>query len=636
MARVLPEDFLSGPMSLVTNTKGEFGAYTQLFFDNLSTMVGVLGAIMGNFSGDFGVPNDILQNLVFAKMASGLGLALVWGNVYYSYQAARMTRTTGRQYTAQPYGINTVAAFAFVFTIMIPVFVSEWSASGFSEDPDVKRKAFQTAYNVAVAGNFVVGILNIVFGMIGPVIMQAVPPAALLVPIAGIGFSFLGVGQITACLGQPIVGFLPLLFVFIGWFAHIKIGGVVPEALTVILLGTVLGWIDPITRGVGGVDGYGLIRKTELAAETLSNFRPDPESFAEVGAGFEILANYMGIIIPVAITATAFTLMCLLSARNAGDPYPIRETMLIDGVGTIIASCFGSPFGTVVYIGHPVHKRTGATTGYSWLNGFTYLIIGMSGLFAIFEAIFPVQAVGPVILLVGLMICEDAVKNLPQRHWCIFFFGLFPSVCDWLTNAVPVAPLSSSDAQWGVFAFKRGAVLISFLWSAFLTYIIDKVWWKAAVWSALAGFFSLFGVMHQQESGVSKINGGTLGPFAPGRGDQGCTYGDEVEGGWPNNPLMCGTIQWRFAVAYWMITAVCLIAEAAQRMGFGPEPVDTSCDNMNFQVDWNDVSHLARSDVLRIPAGRHVDTYKDDPTAEKLPPQDPSVTSRGALATPYP
>ena len=40
-----------------------------------------------------------------------------------------------------------------------------------------------------------------------------------------------------------------------------------------------------------------------------------------------------------------------VSAKEAGDPMPIRESMIVDGIGTMLAACFGSPFGTVMYLG---------------------------------------------------------------------------------------------------------------------------------------------------------------------------------------------------------------------------------------------------------------------------------------------
>jgi AGZA family xanthine/uracil permease-like MFS transporter len=62
-----------------------------------------------------------------------------------------------------------------------------------------------------------------------------------------------------------------------------------------------------------------------------------------------------------------------LSSSFRSDPYPVRESMIVDGIGTCIASFFGSPFGTVIYIGHPAHKASGAKVGYSLVNGVIYL-----------------------------------------------------------------------------------------------------------------------------------------------------------------------------------------------------------------------------------------------------------------------
>lgn len=94
---------------------------------------------------------------------------------------------------------------------------------------------------------------------------------------------------------------------------------------------------------------------------------------------FSLLGDYLGIVIPIGISAAASTLMCLVSAKEAGDPYPVRETMIADGIGTCIASFFGSPFGTVLYIGHPAHKRSGAKVGYSLVNGTLYWIMSWFG-----------------------------------------------------------------------------------------------------------------------------------------------------------------------------------------------------------------------------------------------------------------
>ena len=43
--------------------------------------------------------------------------------------------------------------------------------------------------------------------------------------------------------------------------------------------------------------------------------------------------------------------------------------MTINGLGSVAAAFFGSPFPTTIYIGHPGWKALGARAGYSVLNG---------------------------------------------------------------------------------------------------------------------------------------------------------------------------------------------------------------------------------------------------------------------------
>mmetsp|Transcript_30722 Transcript_30722/g.75375 ORF Transcript_30722/g.75375 Transcript_30722/m.75375 type:complete len:685 (-) Transcript_30722:473-2527(-) len=647
-------DLLESPLSLVRNGQNEFGVFIQLFFDNLSSMIGLLGAMMATFGsgpGGFGVPSDVLAHKVYSKSASGLGLAMLFGNVYYSWQASRMARLSGRPYTAQPYGVHTIAAFAFVYGIMVPVYLNEWAKTGFSDLPEDKAACFSSAYAVAVAANFTVGLLQVGLAAFGPALIRIVPPAALLVPIAGIGLTFLGLDFMVGNFAQPIVGFLPLLFLWVGWHAGVKVLSVIPPPFTVMAVGTVLAWIDPVTRGVGGAGGFGLALKAENAAAVVRTFVPEPQSFYDIELGYQLLGSYIGIVIPLGFSATALTLMCLLSARQAGDPYPIRETMVADGVGTMVAACFGSPFGTVVYIGHPSHKKNGATVGYSWINGFAFLILGMSGIFAIFEAIFPIQAVGPIILFIGLLICEDAVRALPSKHLSVFFFGLLPSICAWLTNVVPIGAIQS-EAQWGVFALKHGYMLISFFWCGILSYVVDRQWLKAALWCGLATLFALFGIIHMGAAGTDALANrlGTTGPFVPeAGGDQPCTYerpADGEESVWPNNPEECGALQFRFTIAYVMMGVVCLALEALQRMGLSAKP-DVAEEVYGFQKDWYNIEQLTHTHAVaahgaedsQAPSSGSGATHK--PTADHsslqmlTPSAVPFQTMGVRLAAPY-
>ena len=61
-------------------TGGDFGSLTQLFFDNLSTLLGALFAIQDMVN--FGAPLDDINKVVWGKIVPGVGLTLVAGNAY--------------------------------------------------------------------------------------------------------------------------------------------------------------------------------------------------------------------------------------------------------------------------------------------------------------------------------------------------------------------------------------------------------------------------------------------------------------------------------------------------------------------------------------------------------------------------
>ena len=243
---------------------------------------------------------------------------------------------------------------------------------------------------MALAANFITGLISVVLAFFGPLILKYVPPGALLVPIAGIGIAFLGLEQATNSIAAPIVGYYTIMWVFLGWYAGVRVGYGkfrLPEALQVILVGVILGWATGLNKP----------EAVQQAATLVRWWGPD-WSANELFADFGEVKDYLGIVIPIGISATATTLMCLVSAKNAGDPYPVRETMVVDGLGTMVASFFGSPFGTVVYIGHPAYKRSGALVGYSLANGVVYLFLSWFGILALVQSIVNQATIGPIVL----------------------------------------------------------------------------------------------------------------------------------------------------------------------------------------------------------------------------------------------
>jgi AGZA family xanthine/uracil permease-like MFS transporter len=217
-------------------------------------LLGALFALQGltNF-GDISVSQDVMNEYIWGRIVPGVGITLLAGNVYYSWQAIRLTNRYGRQYTAQPYGLNTPAAFAFVFNIIYAVFFAE----GGGDD------AFIVGYKVALGANFITGLISVFLGIFGRLILKVVPPAALLVPIAGIGFAFLGLEQLTNSIAAPIVGYNAIMWMYLGWYSGVRVGygkWRVPEALQVIIIGCALGWATGLNEGQTVKDAADLVK----------------------------------------------------------------------------------------------------------------------------------------------------------------------------------------------------------------------------------------------------------------------------------------------------------------------------------------------------------------------------------------
>jgi AGZA family xanthine/uracil permease-like MFS transporter len=537
----------------LTYTGGDWGSLFQLFFDNTSTVLGVLFPI---FQLEYiaGVPRAAINDVCYNKLIPGIGLTMIFGNTYYTWQAIRLRKKTGHDYTAQPYGINTPAAFAYVFNILYAVFFNEIGNLG-------PEKAFYKAYNVALAANFVTGIINFVLAFFGPQIIKYMPTAALLVPIASIGFAFLGVQQIIPSMAVPLVGIVCMFLVFIGWFAggQLTIGKFkCPPALQIIVVGSVIGWII----------GYNKSQDVQDAVDIVQWYGPTWTAPGLFDA-FSDLKDYLGLVLPVSIAASATSLLCLTSAKAAGDPFPIRESMVADSIGTVFVALFGSFIGTVIYVGHPAHKANGAKTGYSFYNGVLYLWFAWFGILALIKALTNQATIGPIVLFVGLMVCEEALKYLPARHYTVFVIGMFPSVVDWAINnfsAAPVSGFTDTGGEYnasvagpiinyaGSYALQNGSILISMLWTAMLVYIIDRRWVLATATSLITSLFAMFGIIHSASAGFDNFNVETV---------PNCTLAADGE------TIECFDLnkQWMYFVSYLIIAGICAGCYFCQRLG---------------------------------------------------------------------
>ena len=141
------------------------------------------------------------------------------------------------------------------------------------------------------------------------------------------------------------------------------------------------------------------------------------------------------------------------------------------------------------------------------MNGFVYLILCLSGVVPTILSLIPTIAIGPIIMIFGIMICEECTLHIPQRHHSAIFFGLFFGVSDYIFTQYQ----GSVPGNEGTLAMSRGSALSAMLWCGMIVYTIDRRWLKAALFAVVAAFFAGIGIIHQAEAFGDEFREGTGG-----------------------------------------------------------------------------------------------------------------------------
>lgn len=145
---------------------------------------------------------------------------------------------------------------------------------------------------------------------------------------------------------KPVYGLLPMLIIIMDYLGKAdKKFQKLPSGLIAIVVGTVIAW--------GG--GFLTLDNFRLSFANIGFYPPKPDVF-DIVAGFKGLIPFLPVILPLQINNFLSTLQGLEAAKVAGDAYPERRSMIMDGVSTLTGALFGSPFPTSVYFGHPGWK----------------------------------------------------------------------------------------------------------------------------------------------------------------------------------------------------------------------------------------------------------------------------------------
>ncbi|CAE8629716.1 unnamed protein product [Polarella glacialis] len=254
--------------------------------------------------------------------------------------------------------------------------------------------------------------------------------------------------------------------------------------------------------------------------------------------------EYSSIVICLAMQNFIGTYSCNISARRVGDRYSPMESMIVDGLGSMIGALLGSPYGTTIYIGHDVYKPMGATHGYSLLNGLLWLVFGLFGIHAVVDAILPHEIFGGVLVVIGFAMASQTIESVPKRWYPATLIGLAIMFSEFIVGGM-------SSPNMGMRFLASGHLFISLFYTFLLMMLTDR-WFLAAAGVFIALFvFSFVGLIHAQKLSVEYDQHG-------GIKDQNAYFG-QTSSGMPG---------WKFLVTYAVSAAFCAILHLFQRWGF--------------------------------------------------------------------
>lgn len=472
--------------------RGDFDGFCAIALDNIVQFLLVLSLCTGVLG--------FHPQLVFGRILPGIAVSYLAGNLFYSWQAHRLARREGRSdVCAQPFGLNTPSVIAYVFFVMAPA--RQIAIAQGAADPD------RVAWRVGLVACLVSGIIEFAGAFFAERIRRATPRAALLASLAGAGLTFLTMNFLFGTFAHPIIGFATLALVLLFFFGRLRPRWGVPAALVILVVGTALAWAT-------GLAPFGAWSSADLG------WRPPQPAVADLWLGIHAggILPYFSVILPMAMLDLLASLQCIESAAAAGDSYSTPASLVANGLCTIAAACFGSPFPTSIYIGHPAWKRMGARAGYSTANAAFVTAVCLTGAMTLLVWAVPPEAGSAIIIWIGLIITIQAFEATERRHWPAVIMGMVPVILAWVTFAMKTAARIGADsvahpsgqfspalvagfhragfAIEGGFALEQGTFCCALILSAVTVFIIDRKLVTAALWALSAAALSLLGILH--------------------------------------------------------------------------------------------------------------------------------------------
>ena len=476
----------------------DLDGFFGLFVDNLVQLLLIVAlcSYLCGMTGEYAY-------LLYARILPGAAMSILVGNIFYAWQAHRLARRTGRtDITALPYGINTPSLLVYVFFVMLPVYNT-------TKDP-------VAAWRMGLAACLGSGFIEFFGSFIAEWVRKHTPRAALLSTLAGIAIGFISMGFALQIWSVPLVAMIPMAIVLITYFSGIRFPLGLPGGLVAIILGTALAWLLPAEWTGKEMAGAAVAQAWEASGWVWPSWAG--------GELWQVLWNnpgqwirFLSVIIPMGLFNLAGSLQNIESAEAAGDLYHTNSSLAANGIGTILASLFGSCFPTTIYIGHPGWKGLGARAGYSTLNGLVITLMCLTGSVALVNSMIPIEAGIAIVLWIGIVITAQAFQATPRSHAPAAAVGLFPAIAAWgfavahgaylkadggtMQELLTANPLADLNGFWlhGLIVLERGYIFTCMIIAAVSALLIERRFYQAAAWSLVGTVVTLIGLAHSYQ-----------------------------------------------------------------------------------------------------------------------------------------
>jgi adenine/guanine/hypoxanthine permease len=468
------------PSTIKWWVKGDLNGFFGLFSNVLTNFLAAIGLLLL-----IGMPTA----MVFGIVVPGTAIAVSTGGIVLAYLAMQLAKKTNNpEVTAMPYGLSVPHYFAVAFGVILVV-----RLGGASWDD---------ALAAGVVWNLIQGIIMTIGAFIGPFINKYLPRTALLGALAGLAITYISMNPAGEMFTTPYIGLTSFAIVLGGWFALKKLPFKIPAGAFAIIVGTILAWIT----------GYMNPTAVGEAFTTVGLNLPIPQ-LGFLVTGFAYIAPFLPAAIPLAIYDFLESLDNLESTAAEGEHYPVTKSMLVPALATVVGSLLGSPFPTIIYIGHPGWKSTGARIGYSWVTGVAILVIAFTGLLNLVLSIVPLVALLPILVYIGMVITAQAFAVSEKRHFPAIALSFIPLIAGFVTLKV-MSALGAVGAEidyvllanngiplLGWQRLSGGDILVGMLIGAIGIYIIDKKFLRAAVYAFITAGLAFFGFVHATSIG---------------------------------------------------------------------------------------------------------------------------------------